>query len=215
MERDISRIFNYADIPEAVNQLSQLNHWKKQVLRNKQLKPSEQLTIIKPKVTPLRFLYKFQGKEEQVNFISANQARLFSNQNLTRLQEISYYTASCKSSKQGLCLWRRNSSVIDGNVEKGGQSFSLLSNITSLKFRYIGGKQKNPEWKTEWPFFSEVSTNTPLPYAIEITLKVKVKETVKQFQKIALIHHPDIFVPKMKISTFTAPSTLTLPVSKP
>lgn len=205
MQRDINLIFNYSDIPEAVNQLSQIASWKRQSTANKRLKPSERLNVVLPKIIPLKFLSKFQGTEEKIHFTSSSQARIFSNQALSRLHEVSYYKDSCKKTKQGFCLWRRSASVTDNDVEKGGRSFSLLSNITSLNFRYIGGTEKNSEWKTEWKFSSEINTPNQLPHAVEITLKVKNKKKTLIFQKIALIHHSRIFIPEIKIPKITPP----------
>lgn len=96
-------------------------------------------------------------------------------------------------------MWRRSSSVTDNNIEEGGRSFNLLSNINSLKFRYIGGNEKTPEWKTEWKFSNEVNTPNQLPHAVEIRLEIKNKEKVLKFHKVALIHHSQIFIPKIKV----------------
>ncbi|MBE8221556.1 MAG: hypothetical protein HAW60_02385 [Bdellovibrionales bacterium] len=199
IQRDINLIYNYSDIPEAVNQLSQFSSWKKQILANRKLKPSEQSNVIRPKIIPLKFLYKFQGSEERINFISASQARLFANQQLSKLQEVSYYVESCNKENKGLCLWRRSSAIIDSNIESGGSAFSILPNVNSLKFRYIGGDEKTPEWKTEWKSSSEVNVLDQLPHAVEIILEIKNKEKILKFNKVALIHHSNIFSPKIKI----------------
>lgn len=96
-------------------------------------------------------------------------------------------------------MWRRATPLTDNDIQKGGTSFSLLSNINSLKFRYIGGSDKKPDWKTEWKSSLDTNKPTQLPHAVEITLEVKSKKQVLKFHKVALIHHPDIFIPEIKI----------------
>lgn len=213
MQKDINLIFNYSDLPEAVNQLGKLAYWKRQVLDNRKLPPKDQINVIQPKIFPLKFLTKFDGTAEELHFISASQARLFSNQNLSKLQEISYYTKECKQAKEGLCLWRRQASVTDNDIEKGGKSFSLLSNIKSLSFRYIGGTDKKPDWKTQWKPLSSINSPKLLPHAIEINLEVENKKKVLKFHRLALLHHPDVFVPEIKIPKInsTTPPKLSNP----
>lgn len=199
MQKDISLIFNYSDIPSAVNQLSQLSAWKKQILANRQRRVRDKKFIVQPKIEPLKFLSRFLGEKEKIHFISVTQARLFSNQALSNLQELSYYSGPCKKNNKGLCLWRRSSAVWDSNIQEGGRAFSLLSNIKSLEFRYIGGSEKNPDWTDSWRGSSEINVLSKLPSAVEIILKIKNKNKNLEFRRLVLVHHSDIFVPIIKV----------------
>lgn len=208
MQKDINLIFNYSDIPYAVNQLSQLAIWKKQILANRQLKVRDRKFIAQPKIYPLQFLSRFIGEEKAIHFISATQARLFNSQALSNLQEISYYTKACKQAKQGLCLWRRSSAVWDKNIQEGGKTFSLLANISSLQFRYIGGSEKNPEWLNSWTTSAEINIATQLPSAIEIILKIKQKNKDLEFRRLVLVHYSKIFIPNITPPTIKPTSPI-------
>ena len=140
---------------------------------------------------------QFVGAAEEVSFITMGGARMQENEVQADFIKIGYALSNCKrpgavdSSK---CLFRRASSLAEGDVTKGGASTLLIDNITEFKLRYIGkGKQ---DWVSDWNSKTgDASIKNKFPEAVEISLTMTKGEGEKKkkisMQIIAGVHFPN------------------------
>lgn len=117
----------------------------------------------------------FIGKENSLAFVTMNASRIREDKPQADFIKVGYSLRSCKKpgdqGKGSNCLLRRNSSIAEGDVTKGGEEIILLQDIQEFKFRYLGkGKQ---DWVTDWNSIQgDAATKDKFPEAVEISVTV-------------------------------------------
>lgn len=141
----------------------------------------------------------FIGSEEDVSFVTMNNARMVRDSRQADFLEVGYAVRDCSStSGQGSskCLWRRSSPYVDDDVTKGGVEVVLLENVTEFELKYIGkGKQ---DWVTTWRTdqSGDATTKNNFPQAVQVSLTVEKESApgkTKKFswQIVASVHFPN------------------------
>jgi type II secretion system protein J len=90
----------------------------------------------------------FQGTEERMDFISLSHLRLIRDAKEGEASEISYYLESDREDPNKRNLMRRESSVIDKDLQAGGQAYPLIEGIAGVRFEYL--EDKSNEFKKIW-----------------------------------------------------------------
>lgn len=187
MERDIQMIFHFRDIHYEVTK--KLANNKNQNQKNQPVPGAvaNQQTpgaISKPPGTT-----EFIGNESKIDFVTLLQGRGYGKGLEGDLKEIGYYLEQCRSyanpKKSSDCLWRRISSVVDDDVERGGTARVLLENIKSLEFQFYNSKTKS--WVRRW----NSKTQKSFPEAVEVTLETNPDKRPLKLQSIVPIRHPN------------------------
>ncbi len=142
----------------------------------------------------------FVGTENELNFVTMNNARLTRNSAQADHVEVGYSLRDCKSTDgktSSKCLWRRTSPWVDKDVIKGGEEVVLLENVSEFALRYLGkGKQ---DWVKDWKTTEagDGATKKHFPTAVEISLTIEKPgeklASVKKFsmQMVVPIHFPN------------------------
>lgn len=117
--------------------------------------------------------YAFVGKEDRVDFISFSHARYIKNARESDMAEISYYLVPDEEDQEKKVLMRRESPVLDKNLEEGGSAFPLLEGVRNLKIEYYDEKGK--EWKKEWDTKS-VESGLKLPALIRVQVEIQLPD---------------------------------------
>jgi prepilin-type N-terminal cleavage/methylation domain-containing protein len=139
----------------------------------------------------------FVGSQDKMNFVTMNNARFQTDKKMADFVEVGYELRSCNSADgktSSSCLWRRQSSAVDLDVTKGGDSLVLLENVTELKFRYLG--QNKEDWVSDWNSTDQSSdggTKGQYPLAVEISITTQKGEKGRKnsMQIVANIHNPN------------------------
>jgi len=142
----------------------------------------------------------FVGKNEELYFVTQNVGRLSENPPTADFQKVGYFIKPCKRiatenqiQDQSInCLMRRNSSIVEGDVTKGGEEAVLIEDVTNFKLRYLGiGKQ---DWVNDWSskdgeFKGKFPEAVEIEVAIEKELKVqgKIENEDAKKKKISMI----------------------------
>lgn len=194
IEKDINLAYHYRDIETEFAET--LKSLQKKPPTPTEPQPESQ----EPRVDPTT---KFMGEDSKVNFPTMNSSRLMKGTLEAEYIEIGYYVASCKNLSTGEstdCLWRRRASIVDEDVEKGGEAVVLLENIQEFKLRYIGkGKQ---DWVNDWKSSEggDDVTKNHFPQAVEVNLTVASgkddKKKKVKMQIIAAVRFPNNPPPK-------------------
>ncbi len=187
IERDIQMTFNFRDVQYEVEN------------RTRQGRPNTQASSNAPNTPPLRpnlpnrpiQTTQFIGSEEKIDFVTLLQGRGYDTGLEGDLKEIGYYLEQCRTfvnpKESSNCLWRRISSFVDEDVERGGSARILLENIKSLEFKFYNAKLKS--WTQEW----NSKTQNAFPEAVEITLEADPKKRPLKLQSVIPIRHPNNF----------------------
>ena len=141
----------------------------------------------------------FVGTEDQMNFVTMNNARTTANSRQADFSEVGYSLKDCRSfsdnSKSSKCLYRRLQLVVDADVTEGGTEVVLLENITEFKVRYIGeGKQ---DWVSTWKSNNsgDAATKGRYPELVEVSLAIEREIDKKKrnysMQFVIPIHFPN------------------------
>jgi prepilin-type N-terminal cleavage/methylation domain-containing protein len=140
----------------------------------------------------------FVGAEDNVNFVTMNNARMVRNLRQADFIEVGYYLSDCRRLRgegSSKCLWRRSTPYVDLDVTKGGDAVVLMENVTEFKLRYIGkGKQ---DWVTSWRTDAQGDGNTKgkFPQAVELNVKIEKKDQGRSkkysMQVVVPIHFPN------------------------
>lgn len=201
MERDIALAFHHRDFEQEIaDQIKKAENSNKPLPGqpgyvpdpNPPLQPQDQRQA--PREDPVTH---FVGGNEELNFVTMNNARMISNIRAADFSEVGYSLKNCKTlgMDSGKCLWRRSSLLVDKDVLTGGTEVALLDHVEELKFRYIGkGKQ---DWVLEWRSDSAQDATTkgnfPLAVEVSLTFNKKTGEAVKKYsmQIVAPLHFPN------------------------
>jgi len=150
-----------------------------------------------PRVDPVT---QFIGEENNLNFVTMNNARLVKNRAQADHIEVGYFLKDCKSidgKTSSKCIWRRSSPWVDRDVTKGGDEIVLLENVTEFNLRYLGKKKQDwvNSWKTDKS--GDAATQNNFPYAVEISVTVQKTTTDDQkgkkysMQLVVPLHFPN------------------------
>lgn len=144
---------------------------------------------------------QFEGKAESLDFVTMNVSRIAESQVMADFAKVGYSLKSCKkidgSREAGQCLVRRFSTIVEGDVTKGGENTILVDNVTEFKLRYFGkGKQ---DWNSSWSSTAgDAVTKDNFPQAVEISLTIekpteanKDKKKKVSMQIVAPIRNPN------------------------
>jgi prepilin-type N-terminal cleavage/methylation domain-containing protein len=120
---------------------------------------------------------QFFGHAETLDFVTMNVSRLGETEVMADFAKVGYSLKPCKKpdgSSAGQCLVRRFSSIVEGDVSKGGEDTVMVEHVTEFKLRYFGkGKQ---DWNSDWSSGKggDGATKGNFPQAVEITLTIEV-----------------------------------------
>lgn len=139
----------------------------------------------------------FLGKDTEMYFPTLNSGRLEANIGQADFVKVGYLTKQCTPpgrEKSSQCLFRRQSNIVEGDIDKGGDDVFLLADVTEFALRYFGkGKQDwNKDWNTK---AADGATKDKFPQAVEITLTTET-EFEKNKRKVSMqivagIHFPN------------------------
>ena len=197
MERDIQMTFNFRDIQYEVEMKTargrQNTSPRSGNPRNPQTPPIGRTNsppgsnLFNPK-RPIQTT-QFIGNEQKIDFVTLLQGRGYDIGLEGDLKEVGYYLEQCRTfvnpKESSNCLWRRISSFVDEDVERGGSARILLENITSLEFKFYDSKLKS--WTQVW----NSKTQNAFPEAIEIILEADPNNKTLKLQSIIPIRHPN------------------------
>jgi prepilin-type N-terminal cleavage/methylation domain-containing protein len=142
----------------------------------------------------------FMGTANAVDFVTMNNARMVRSLKQADFIEVGYSLKPCKSvsgeQTRSDCLWRRSTSWVDEDVQKGGDEIVLLENVSEFKLRYIGkGKE---DWVSEWRSdqHGDAVTKGAFPASVEVSLTVEKpngrgKKKKYSMQVVARVHFPN------------------------
>ncbi len=159
--------------------------------------PFSNTPVEAPRVDPVTH---FMGSENEIHFVTMNNARLSKNTIQADHIEVGYSLKECKSvdgKTTSKCLWRRSSPWVDRDVTKDGEEVVLLEDISEFSLRYLGkGKQDwVKDWKTNEAGDGATKGNFPTSVEISLTLeKAPEKSTKKKkysMQVVVPIHFPN------------------------
>jgi len=133
----------------------------------------------------------FMGKEDRVDFVNFSHTRYVQQAKESEVAEISYYMEAMPDEPDKKILMRRESTVVDKNLQEGGRSFAMLEGISDVQFEYFdskGGESQKGEWKKTWDTKSTDAAGR-LPRAVRITVELPMpgQEQKAKFTGIALI----------------------------
>lgn len=142
---------------------------------------------------------QFIGKENSMDFATMNTGRISVTEQMADFAKVGYSLKKCNKldgTPSGDCLVRRYSTVVEGDIAKGGEDTVLLQDVTEFKLRYIGpGKQ---DWNNIWSSVEgDAATKDNYPSAVEISLSIEIKrgENAKpkkiSMQIVSPLHFPN------------------------
>jgi len=196
LEGDINQAFHYRDVEQEITDL----------MNKKTLAPGQAPPPPLPSPPPdpsqaprLDPVTQFVGADNNLNFVTMNNARMVRNMKQADFMEVGYSLKACKSltgeQSSSQCLWRRSTSWVDEDVTKGGDEVVLLENVTEFKLRYIGkGKE---DWVNSWRSDQggDAATKGNFPAAVEISLTTERgsgnKKKKYSMQIVAQIRFPN------------------------
>jgi len=131
--------------------------------------------------SPYTDYYSFRGinddhegkPADRIIFLSTTHKRMTRNAAETDLCEIEYALQAAPDDEKGHRLFRRSDPTPDRDMETGGTSWEIMTDIVSLDFQYY----EYPDWKNEW---ESKGLNTALPQAVKITLVLALNDDTEQ-----------------------------------
>lgn len=189
IERDVNTVFNYrATSPEAADAQQAQTAAQGAIpgaapgflgATAPGAAPAPQATP-DPNLPQNKKLTQFIGARNRMDFTALSHVRTSVDAVESDQVEVGYYVAPCKTrtrekSVDSSCVWRRESTEIDDDVTKDGDSVVLIEHVESFLLRYLGpGKE---DWQESWKTDSNGDdvTKDRFPYAVEVTLKVHDK----------------------------------------
>lgn len=139
----------------------------------------------------------FIGKDDELFFATLNSNRLEANLQQADFIKVGYFVKACQPpgrENSTECLFRKQSNIVEGDLEKGGEDVFLLGDVTEFELRYFGrGKQ---EWSKDWNSKQgDAVTKNNFPQAVEITLTTESefegKKRKVSMQVVAGIRFPN------------------------
>lgn len=118
----------------------------------------------------LRFS-RFNGTDTELSFVSSSHVRLYRDSRECELVKIKYTLEEPKTMGKGKILTKSEDIDIfnDPNSSETEVKYPLLSNVKSLKFRYLDSRKD--AWNTRWDSAS-VDFKNIYPTVVEITVEV-------------------------------------------
>ncbi len=182
IERDINLAFNYHDpYLEAKKQIS---------------KSQNQIDIPAMSESPTEEkLTHFLGSNDKMNFTSISNIGMRVNIYESDQMEVGYFLNTCKSflaQTSSNCLWRRVSSIIDTDIENGGNATVLIENVVEFKLRYIGLDYEDwiEQWSSDGKGINE-SMVGKFPDAVEVTLTTETNGKKINDTSVFAIRYPN------------------------
>lgn len=192
---DINLAFHYRDFEKEI-----LDLVNKPVSAN----PATPATPVTPTAAPQRQTVRedpvteFEGTEDQIHFVTANNGRTTANALQADFVEVGYSLKDCRNltdnSKTSKCLYRRTQSIVDDNIKEGGTEAVLLENVTEFKLRYWGeGKQDFVStWQSKG---NDGATKGRYPEVVEVSLGISQEIDGKKrdfsMQFVIPVHFPN------------------------
>ena len=110
----------------------------------------------------------FDGKKDELVFTSLSNRNYYRGRRQSEQTEISFYLKT-KAGHKFPTLMKRQSGLIDGDLYNGGNSYTLLENISTLEFQFWD--EKNAKWTDKWN--SDLgSFRDRFPYAVKMIIGV-------------------------------------------
>lgn len=188
MSHDIESSFHWVDITEEV---------KKKLIEEAQAKNKPvpfQQTAPNAQRIPTEKLTAFIGNSDSLYVTTLSNVRTMVDVSESDQAKIGYYLKdhkSLKTQQSSKALIRRKSTVLDDDVTKGGKETLLLEGVKTLKFRYLGGDNK--DWTDTWKSLESLDDKTKnrFPNAVEITITQKRGDKEFTLSTIAAIKMPN------------------------
>ncbi len=142
---------------------------------------------------PTEKLTGFVGGPDSLYFTTLSHSRTTVNAQESDQAKIGYYIKDVRSAGKERnnvkALIRRESTVLDDDVTKGGKETVLLEYVQSLKFRYLGGDNKDwvETWKSSGGALDDRTSNK-FPDAVEISLAIARDGRELKLSTLAAIH---------------------------
>lgn len=122
-------------------------------------------------VTKSVFVGKNSGDQDGIVFNSLSHIRYLKDSKESDLAEVGYFLEPAQEEGEGpFLLKKRDSSPPDAEPEEGGRTFTLLTGVKELNFRYYDLQKQ--EFVDQWDSTSLDYVNR-LPRAVEIALVVR------------------------------------------
>jgi general secretion pathway protein J len=207
MTRDINQAFHWIDIGEEI---------KKKLTADAQAAgkpppfPTPNPQNNNNSNIPTEKLTSFVGSPDSLYMTTLSHQRTVAETPESEQAKIGYFIKSVKSvkdQKDTKALIRSVATVLDDDVTKGGKETVLLENVKSLKFKYLGGDNK--EWIDTWKStqLDDSRTANKFPTAVQIDLVTGKDKREFKLSTIAAIHMPNNEPPGAKAAASPAPGT--------
>jgi general secretion pathway protein J len=113
---------------------------------------------------------KDEGSNSKIHFSSFSHRRLYRNAHESDQNELSYFVTQDPENNSQDVLARREQRRVDDDLEKGGQSQILISNVTGFELSFFD--PLTGEWSSTWDTTQSASQPNRLP------MQAKIKVTV-------------------------------------
>jgi len=117
------------------------------------------------------FRTSFLGESERVDFTSLSHRKIYGDVHESELCEVGYFLEP-NEKNDGFRLMRRKSVIVEGKIDEGGETQTLLENVVSLEFGYYSIKDERmfDVWDIESIDFKDT-----FPDAVQMKIVVKTK----------------------------------------
>lgn len=187
IERDINTAFHYRDM--TIEMLNQIEADKKKAGQPTPApgqpataQPAQTQTAEQKK--PLFQYTFFSGTQDSINFTTLGHVRTTKDAPESDQAEVGYYLKTCRSftaKTSSNCLWRRYSTILDGEEAVAGTESVVIENVQELKFRYLGPEKEEliDTWKSSGGSGrdggGDPNAVDVFPVAVEVSMTVQDK----------------------------------------
>lgn len=190
MTQDINEAFHWVDVNQLVDK--KMNEDAQKAGKGIPFPSPSPLNGVA--IIPSEKLTAFVGDKESLYLTTLTHQRLVVNSLESDQAKIGYYLKDVKSLHDGKTvksLIRRESTILDDDVTKGGKETLLLENVKSLAFKYLGGDNK--EWVETWKTLNSLDphTDSTFPNAVEIKITTERDGRTVKLSTVAAIHAPN------------------------
>ena len=186
ISKDLSSFYNpsYPYVDALKNAEQKRRTRLKQLIQSQRGKnpPFKINSSFRPPIIPsIKHQHGLKGEENSIHFSIFKHINPQSNiHKQSPSQEVNYYLEECRDSDK--CLWRRNSGVVDKDLDEGGIAMVLLKNVKEFNIFYYPKKLDDIP-KRDWSFTKKnISTISNNPSRNQAPNYVKVELTVKNKQ---------------------------------
>lgn len=116
------------------------------------------------------FIAKEEGSNSKVYFSSFSHRRLYRNAHESDQNELGYFVARDPEDSSKEVLARREQRRVDDDLEKGGQTQILISNVTGFEVSFFDPLTK--EWSGTWDTTQSMGQPNRLPLQAKINVTV-------------------------------------------